>query len=81
MTEIYQNGPVQVVFKVYEDFFMYKSGIYKPSENAVGNETIYHSVKLLGWGTENNVDYWVYFNLKILWKLMKIDYLLSLDRC
>lgn len=64
MTEIYENGPVQVVFKVYDDFFMYKSGIYKksPHAKALNNVNSYHSVKLLGWGTENNVDYWIAAN-------------------
>jgi len=62
MEEIYNNGPVQVVFKVYEDFFMYKSGVYSkhPRASVLNVEDPYHSVKVLGWGTdENNVDYWV----------------------
>jgi cathepsin B len=61
MEEIIKNGPVQVVFKVFEDFFMYKSGIYAKHPNAkvFNTQEPYHSVKLLGWGAENGVDYWV----------------------
>ena len=61
MEEIIKNGPVQVIFKVFEDFFMYKSGIYaKMPETKLANfEDQYHSVKLLGWGSENGRDYWV----------------------
>lgn len=61
MEEIKENGPVQMGFKVFEDFFMYQGGIYSKHPNAkVANvEDPYHSVKVLGWGTENGVDYWV----------------------
>ncbi len=61
MEEIYTNGPVQVIFKVYEDFFMYKSGIYSkhPKAKIMNGQNPYHSVKVVGWGSENNVHYWV----------------------
>lgn len=61
MEEIYTNGPVQVIFKVYEDFFMYKSGVYSkhPRARVLNDQNPYHSVKVIGWGSENNVDYWV----------------------
>lgn len=61
MEEIYKNGPVQVVFKVFEDFFMYRGGIYSKHPSAkIGNEKEpWHSVKVLGWGSENGVDYWI----------------------
>lgn len=61
MEEIKENGPVQMGFKVFEDFFMYKSGIYSKHPNArvARVDDPYHSVKVLGWGSENGVDYWV----------------------
>lgn len=65
MHEIAKNGPVQMLFKVHCDFFMYKSGIYSPSPRAsVPNVADpYHAVKVLGWGTdENGVDYWIAAN-------------------
>jgi hypothetical protein len=54
-------GPVQAIFKVNPDFFMYKSGVYESVfENTNDFQTEYHSVKILGWGVENGVSYWVY---------------------
>ena len=59
--EILMKGPVQAVFKVYPDFFIYKSGVYESSlENISDSISEYHSVKLLGWGFEKGVAYWVY---------------------
>lgn len=63
MKEILMNGPVQMVFKICDEFFMYKSGIYSPSPRArsyIKNQ--YHAVKVLGWGTENGIDYWLAAN-------------------
>jgi cathepsin B len=50
-----------MVFKVFNDFFMYKSGIYikHPSATIHNEKDPYHAVKVLGWGNENGVDYWV----------------------
>ena len=62
MKEIKDYGPVQMVFKVYSDFFMYKSGVYSRNSKAIiPNEKIaYHSVKVLGWDkTEDGIPYWV----------------------
>ena len=74
MEEIYTNGPVQVIFKVYEDFFMYKSGIYSrhPRANVLNIEDPYHSVKVIGWGTENNVDYWVGIIFHTLYNILTL---------
>lgn len=51
--------------KVFDDFFMYKGGIYSkhPSAKVHNIQEPYHSVKVLGWGTENGVDYWVHLFL------------------
>uniref|UniRef100_A0A2K5ZSH5 Tubulointerstitial nephritis antigen n=1 Tax=Mandrillus leucophaeus TaxID=9568 RepID=A0A2K5ZSH5_MANLE len=56
MKEIMQNGPVQAIMQVREDFFHYKTGIYrhvtstnKESEKYRKLQT--HAVKLTGWGT------------------------------
>ena len=60
MNEILNNGPVQAIMVVYNDFFMYKRGVYSKHKKAkkVGHN-YYHAVKILGWGTERGVDYWV----------------------
>jgi len=49
------DGPIEVAFTVYSDFENYASGIYK---HVSGDELGGHAVKLVGWGTENGVDYW-----------------------
>ncbi|UMM37955.1 hypothetical protein L5515_009557 [Caenorhabditis briggsae] len=57
--EIYHNGPVEASYRVFEDFYQYKSGVYHHvSGNLVGG----HAVKIIGWGTENGVDYWLVAN-------------------
>ncbi|XP_076463069.1 tubulointerstitial nephritis antigen-like [Babylonia areolata] len=72
MKEIMDNGPVQAIFKVQEDFFMYQSGVYQytgltrnePSDARLSG---YHSVRILGWGMERTpegdiVKYWICAN-------------------
>lgn len=53
------NGPVEAAFTVYSDFLSYKSGVYKHTS---GDEEGGHAIKILGWGTENGVDYWLVAN-------------------
>lgn len=58
-TELMKYGPVEVTFSVYEDFMTYKSGVYQHKTGAyLGG----HAVKLVGWGVENNVPYWLCAN-------------------
>lgn len=59
MTEIMNNGPVEAAFTVYEDFLAYKTGVYK---HTTGQALGGHAVKILGWGTENNMKYWIVAN-------------------
>ncbi|KAK6488869.1 cathepsin B-like [Huso huso] len=59
MTELYKNGPVEGAFTVYEDFLMYKTGVYQHvSGEAVGG----HAIKILGWGVEGGTPYWLAAN-------------------
>jgi len=57
--EILNNGPVETTFTVYQDFFSYKSGVY---QHVTGDYDGGHAIKVLGWGTENGVDYWLCAN-------------------
>lgn len=58
-TEIYHNGPVETGFSVYRDFLSYKSGIYvHKSGELLGG----HAVKIIGWGKEGDVEYWIVAN-------------------
>nr|XP_018901475.1 PREDICTED: cathepsin B-like [Bemisia tabaci] len=60
MREILAYGPVSTAFGVMDDFPSYKSGVYEPSASAkfLGG----HAVKVLGWGVENKVPYWLVMN-------------------
>ncbi|CAH1731588.1 unnamed protein product [Aphis gossypii] len=58
--DVQTYGPIEASFKVYDDFFHYKSGVYHKTEGAV--HTRNHAVKLIGWGVENGVKYWLLVN-------------------
>jgi cathepsin B len=57
--DLYENGPVETGFTVYEDFMSYKSGIYRYTN---GEELGGHAVKIIGWGVEKNQKYWICAN-------------------
>lgn len=58
-SEIYANGPMETGFNVYEDFMSYKSGVYY---HVTGSLEGGHAVKIVGWGTEGGLDYWLCAN-------------------
>lgn len=57
--EIFKNGPVTASFSVYSDFLNYKDGVYY---HVAGKYIGGHSVKILGWGVEKGVKYWLVAN-------------------
>jgi len=57
--EIVQNGPVEAAFSVYEDFVHYKSGVYV---HKTGSYLGGHAVKIIGYGTESGLPYWLVVN-------------------
>lgn len=58
--EIMTNGPVVATFELFADFHMYGRGIYKvvPPEVHCGT----HAVRIIGWGEEHGVPYWLVTN-------------------
>ncbi|XP_017309833.1 tubulointerstitial nephritis antigen-like [Ictalurus punctatus] len=72
MKEIMDNGPVQAILEVHEDFFVYKSGIYRHIDVNVHKAAQYrkhgtHSVRIIGWGEERDYNgethkYWIAAN-------------------
>jgi len=58
-TEIMKNGPVEAAITVYDDFLLYKSGVY---HHVHGLRLGGHAVKILGWGVENETPYWLLAN-------------------
>ncbi|CAJ0591073.1 unnamed protein product [Cylicocyclus nassatus] len=57
--EIFEKGPVQAGFIVYDDFQYYQKGVYVYTWGA---EAGGHAVKIIGWGVENGVKYWLISN-------------------
>ena len=57
--EIYQNGSVEGAFMVYEDFILYKGGVY---QQTTGNFLGGHAIKIIGWGIQDGVKYWLCVN-------------------
>lgn len=72
MKEIMDNGPVQAIMEVHEDFFVYKSGIYKHTNVNYHKSPQYrkhatHSVRITGWGEDRDYSgrthkYWIAAN-------------------
>ncbi|XGW24264.1 hypothetical protein V3C99_006004 [Haemonchus contortus] len=59
--EILRHGPVVASFAVYEDFSLYKTGVYKHTAGALRG---YHAVKMMGWGVDSKTKakYWLIAN-------------------
>jgi len=57
--EIFNNGPVEAAFQVYQDFYTYHSGVY---HHVSGGYVGGHAVKIIGWGTESGTPYWTVVN-------------------
>ena len=57
---LYESGPVETGFSVFSDFLNYKSGIYRKSASA--NFLGGHAVKIVGWGKEDDTEYWIVAN-------------------
>ncbi|XP_038207461.1 gut-specific cysteine proteinase-like [Zerene cesonia] len=57
--DIFIYGPLLAIFKVYEDFKDYSSGIY---EHTHGKFVGYHSVKVIGYGEEDGTPFWLAVN-------------------
>ncbi|UYV62080.1 CTSB [Cordylochernes scorpioides] len=58
--EILKNGPVEASFRVYDDFLVYKNGVYQTHLSTPSK--FGHAIKILGWGTENGTPYWLCAN-------------------
>jgi cathepsin B len=57
--EVMNNGPIEAGMTVYNDFLAYKSGIYK---HITGSLAGGHAVKIVGWGEQNGINYWICAN-------------------
>jgi len=59
--DIFNNGPVETGFLVYDDFMSYRGGVYRKTSNYLRGG---HAVKVVGWGVEatSNTEFWVVAN-------------------
>lgn len=57
MYQLFHYGPVYMRMMVYSDFPYYRSGVYKHQLDAKVRGD--HAVKLIGWGEEGSVKYWL----------------------
>lgn len=59
---LYNSGPISVAFQVVSDFRSYKSGVYSSTACKNGADNVNHAVLAVGYGTENNKNYWIVKN-------------------
>lgn len=57
--EMMEKGTLSVSLTVYEDFEYYTGGVY---QHVTGKNLGGHAIKMIGWGTEDGVDYWTCVN-------------------
>lgn len=57
--EIYEHGSITGAFTVYEDFLTYSSGVYY---HQTGESHGGHAIKVIGWGRESGLEYWLCVN-------------------
>merc|ERR1719247_696958 len=57
--ELMEKGTLSVALSVYEDFESYTGGVYQHVE---GKYLGGHAVKMIGWGVDNGVPYWLCVN-------------------
>jgi cathepsin B len=57
---IFNWGPIQAGFQIYEDFMNYRGGVYRrTSNNLIGG----HAIKIVGWGVDYyGYEYWIVAN-------------------
>jgi cathepsin X len=56
MNEIASRGPIACTVAVTPEFLAYKGGIF---EDKTGDVSMDHSISVVGYGSENGVDFWI----------------------
>ena len=59
ITALNHGGSVLCYVDIYQDFFTYRDGVY---EVMFGRYSGGHAVRVIGYGTEKGVDYWLFAN-------------------
>ncbi|CAI5451493.1 unnamed protein product [Caenorhabditis angaria] len=58
-SDIITGGPIQTTMEIFDDFLQYTTGIYV---HLAGDKLGKLSVRILGWGVDNGVPYWLMAN-------------------
>ena len=59
---ILQRGSIMTELDMYQDFLYYSSGVYQHSAN-LRQPIAKFVVRIIGWGVENGVKYWIVPNI------------------
>ncbi len=59
LKELVKNGPIEVAIMVYQDFVIYQTGVYQHTRGAFMG---FHAIKIIGYGVEKGVKYWLCVN-------------------
>eukprot|EP00922_Rhytidocystis_sp_ex-Travisia-forbesii_P036233 GHVS01053745.1.p1 GENE.GHVS01053745.1~~GHVS01053745.1.p1 ORF type:complete len:235 (-),score=56.39 GHVS01053745.1:339-1043(-) len=67
MGEIVSHGPVVGMLMLLDDFMVYSAGVYSPLKTAkrlldTDKNLVLHAVKIIGWGSERGLPYWLVEN-------------------
>jgi len=65
--EIFNNGPVDAAIFLVDDFLVFQRGLYQEERTATplvnrNRQRLLHAVKIIGWGQERGLDYWIIEN-------------------
>jgi len=65
--EIYNRGPIVAPMYLHDDFLVYSSGVYSPTQGSqphygADGHPIIHAVTVLGWGKTKGIPYWLIAN-------------------
>merc|ERR1711990_1115731 len=64
--QIMQQGPIVIPVRIYDEWLVYKSGVFSPSKTGqmITKKRMprLQMVKVIGWGVEDETPYWLFEN-------------------
>ncbi|KHN83503.1 Cathepsin B-like cysteine proteinase 6 [Toxocara canis] len=60
--ELFLRGPLSMDILLYDDFFLYRAGIYEPLSKSYANELFRYHVKVIGWHMVDNETIFIALN-------------------
>lgn len=59
---LFVYGPLYTIFYVASDLYSYSKGVYTDAKNQCAGKSYNHAVLLVGYGTQDGIDYWLVKN-------------------